>query len=206
MFSKVDISKEKFGRLTAISLTESYKVGVMMLLKNKNRKLYDVLIKNGFKKSDCTQDRLRTLWQEDLQLNRYKLEVASQEQSVVFEKWATLCEDLSGLVEDENAVLRRMRSRLDLKIRSCPKRVLEVKYGISDLKESAIKSLIELDQKIRKQEKKIQFLKLFYMKIKVVVKASEQRKSSLRVLTDLYINNYFNVSAIKGKYFEKRRK
>lgn len=176
-----------------------------MLIK-KNKKLYRLLLQNGFKKSDCTLENLRSLWRKDLQLNRYKLEIASQEQAVIFEKWSTLSEDVCGLLEDENIKLRKLKSTIDLRIRSCSKRVLQVKYGIPDLKENAVKSLVELNPKVSKQEKIVQFLKLFSMKLKVVVKSSEQRKSNLRILTDLYVSQYFNVSAGRGKYAEKRRK
>ena len=175
----------------------------MIIKIKKYKELYSLLLKNGFRRSECTIENLRVLWQQDLQLNRYKLELASQQQSSIFEKWNTLTEDVSGLLEDENRKFRKLKSKIDLNIRSCSKRVLQVKYGLSDIKESAVKSLIELDSKVIKQEKKIQFLKVLYSKLKGVLEASKQRKSNIRVLTDLYVGNYFDKVTSKGTKYGK---
>lgn len=180
--------------------------GYIMFTIKKYKSLYRLLLNNGFKESDCTSENLRNLWRKDLQLNRYKLEIAGQEQSTIFEKWNNLNEDISGLLEDENRVLRKVRSTLDLQIRSCPKRVLKAKYGFPDLKESAIKSIIDLNPKVEKQEKKVIFLRTLNTKLRGVVKAAEHRRSNIRILTDLYVSSYYNCSVGRGKHSEKRRK
>lgn len=181
-----------------------------MLTIKKYKKLCRLLEDNGFRKSECSLEGLRNKWQKDLQLNRYKLEIAAQQQIAVFERWDNLCTDVSGLLEDENRQLRKLKSKKDLQVRSCPKRMLAVKYGIPDLKESAIKAVIELDPRIEKQEKRVLFLQMFYMKIKGVVKASEHRRGSIRILSDLYASSYFSKTTGKGtklgKNWNKKRK
>lgn len=173
------------------------------------KKLYKILLSNGFSEDDCTIERLRVLWLLELRLNRYHLEKASQRQAVVFEKWNNLCEDLSGLMEDERRKLLKLRNRRNLRIRSESfKPVLKKKYNIVEttLKESTIKSLIDFDESVVRQEKKIGFLKIFYSKIRGVVEASKQRKSSIRILTDLYTSNYFDKMTPKQTSLKARRK
>lgn len=177
----------------------------MITIKN-YKKLLQTLLNNGFVEEDCNEGCLRELWASELQLNRYRLEIAAQKQSVLFEKYNSLAEDLSGLLEDEVRLLRKLRSNKDLQIRSCSKHKLKSKYGVTDLKEAAIKSLIDLDVGVVQQEKKIGFLRSFFLKVKGVVKAAEHRRGNIRILTDLYVNNYYNCSEGRGKYYEKRKR
>lgn len=184
----------------------NFTIGITVITIRNYTKLLEILLNNGFRKEDCTIEKLRELWTSDLRLNRYKLEIAAQEQAAVFERYSSLLADISGLVEDENKKLRETRGLVDLKIRSCSKRILKVKYGVSDLKESAIKSAIELDSKVKEQEKKVRMISVFCNKLKGVVESGRQRKGLIRVLTDLYINDYYNCYPVKGKHADKRRK
>ncbi|MBW8001686.1 MAG: hypothetical protein FVQ80_06650 [Planctomycetes bacterium] len=146
---------------------------------------------------DMTIGEIRSAYRKDLQLNRYRLEVASEEQATKFEKWYSVTEDVAADIEDKKAYLAEVKARVEVEIRSLPKQDLEKKYHVTDLKESVVKSLVELNPTVQKVSKELRKLKLLHNKLKGAVESGRQRKSMIRVLADLYQANYWDKTKIK---------
>lgn len=155
---------------------------------------------------DMPLNEIRTLYRKDLQLNRYKLEVASEEQATKFEKWYSLSEDVAADIEDEKSFLLSVRSKAEVKIRGLSESELEKTYHIDSLKEGTVKALIELDELVLVVSKKIRKLKLLHNKLKGAIESGRQRKSMIRVLADLYQANYWDKTKIKQTGIDSMRR
>lgn len=174
-----------------------------MLVDKQDKELKSLLNQYGFLRGDELD--LRRIWIADLQLNRFKLEKAAQSQSSKFERWYSLSEDLSALIKEKKRIFGKKEAILDLKIRQCTKESLQRKYGLHDLKESAIRSIIIKDSKIQKLKKNINFLETVYSKLRGVLEAARQRKSMIKILSDLYISSYWDKVDVKEPNIKKRR-
>ena len=65
-----------------------------------------------------TAGEIRKMYQRDLMLDRNKLEEASQNQVMKFERWYNLMEELAADVADCDLNLKRLKSSLSLKLRA----------------------------------------------------------------------------------------
>lgn len=157
---------------------------------NNDKELKKLLKSHGFLNNNILD--LRTVWISDLQLNRFRLEKAAQTQANKFEKWYSFSEDLSALIKERERIIREKEAHLDLKIRGYSESILEVRYGFTSLKEAAIKSIILTDSKLQKLRKNKRFLDLILGKLKGVLEAARQRKSMIKILTDLYVASYWD--------------
>lgn len=137
---------------------------------------------------------LKRMYQMDLQINRHRLEKASQNQAVKFEKWYSACEDVSADLSDEITKLNRIKGKVDLLIRKL----------YPDLKETGISARVNLNKKVKRQEKKISMIRRYLGRMKGAVEAARQRKSMIGTLRDLYVANYWD--KVEPKPAQGRRK
>ena len=143
---------------------------------------------------EYTLEELRDMYRRDLQINRHKLEVASQNQGTKFEKWYSALEEISADLADEQIRLTRIRSKVDLMIRRVH----------PDLKETGVLSKVNLNVKVKKQNVKISRIKRYQALLKGAVEMGRQRKSMIQVLKDLYVASYFD--KIEPKHATGRKK
>ncbi|MHC4644014.1 MAG: hypothetical protein ACYTBJ_00835 [Planctomycetota bacterium] len=139
-----------------------------------------------------TADEMRAEFYKEVPMSRNHLEKAAFRQSKFFEKWYTLCEEFAADVRDWEDRLGRVKSRAEMRIRSMPAATLERKYGLYDLKEGAIKAMLELDKEVQRTKKKIRALKRIHMMLKGFVESGRQRKSMIRELEQLYAAKYWD--------------
>jgi len=137
-------------------------------------------------------DELRDVFFNEVQVSRNQLEKSAFRQAPMFEKWYTLTEEAAAMVRDWDDRLSRTTARADLKIRSMPSNVLFKKHGLEDLKEGAIKSLIQLDSEVKMVKKKIRSLKRKHLVLKGFIISLGHRKSMIRDLENLYCAKYWN--------------
>jgi hypothetical protein len=137
-------------------------------------------------------DELREIFYQEVQVSRNQLEKSAFRQAPMFEKWYTLTEEAAAMVRDWEDRLSRTLARADLKIRSMPHNVLFKKHGLEDLKEGAIKSLIQLDPEVKQVKKKIRSLKRKHFVLKGFIISLGHRKSMIRDLENLYCAKYWN--------------
>lgn len=137
---------------------------------------------------------LKRLYRMDLQVNRHRLEKASQNQAVKFEKWHNAHEEVSADLSDEISKLGRIRGKTDLMIRRV----------YPELKEAGILAKVNLNKNVRKQEKKISMIRRYLGCLKGAVESARQRKSMIQTLKDLYIGNYWD--KVEPKPAQGRRK
>ena len=149
---------------------------------------------------------IQIFYRKDLQLNRYRLEIASEEQATKFEKWYSLAEDVAADIEDKKAHLAECRAKAEVRIRGLSSVELEKTYHISDLKEGMIKALIELDEQVKLISKEIRVKKLLHNKLKGAIESGRQRKSMIKVLADLYQANYWDKTKIKQAGVDRMRR
>ena len=151
---------------------------------------------NGFigldKLRDMGLEELRAVFYREQTIKRTRLEHAAFWQGKIFEKWYTLCEEYAAHVSDWNDRLGRTKARADLRIRSMPAAVLYRKYKLEDLKEGAIKSLIELDPEVKHVKKKIRTYNRYHRMLKGFVESCRHRKSMIRELEQLYVAKYWD--------------
>jgi hypothetical protein len=95
---------------------------------------------------------------------------------------------------------------VDLRIRGYSEAKLMKLYKISEIREASVRSLISGNKKIIEAKKGIIALERVYGKVRGAVESGRQRKSMIRILTDLYIGNYFDKTTSKGTPIYKRRK
>jgi len=137
-------------------------------------------------------DQLRSVFYSELTVSRNRLEHAAFWQAKIFEKWYTLCEEYAASVRDWEDRLGRTEARAQLRIRSMPAQVLYRKYKLEDLKEGAIKSLVQLDPEVKNVKKQIRTAKRFHMMLKGFVESCRHRKSMIRDLEQLYVAKYWD--------------
>jgi hypothetical protein len=142
-----------------------------------------------------TPEKLRDLYRHELQVNRHKLERASQQQATVFEKWYSALEDVEGDIRDLNTDLVREKARVNLLIRR----------KFPSYKEGAINAKIERHKEVIKIVDTINRLKRYQSKLKGAVEAGRQRKSMIQTLKDLYIANYWDKTTSQGTPIHGRR-
>lgn len=141
---------------------------------------------------EMTIDELRDVFYREVGVSRNRLEVAAFMQAKIFEKWYTLCEEAAGWEEDWKERLGRTSAKADLRVRSMKQQVLFRKYGIDDLKEGAIKSIVALDAEVKYVKKKIRTAKRRHMILKGFVESLRHRKSMIRHLENLYCAKYWD--------------
>jgi len=137
-------------------------------------------------------NELREAFHREVPVSRNQLEKSALRQAPMFEKWYTLAEEAAAMVRDWEDRLSRTKARAELKIRSMPANVLYKKHGLEDLKEGAIKALIELDAEVRQVKKKIRKVKRRNMILKGFIESLRHRKSMIRDLENLYSSKYWN--------------
>ena len=137
-------------------------------------------------------DELRTIFYAEVGMSRNHLERAAFMQPKLFEKWYTLCEEFAAKVRDWEDRLTRVVARADLRVRSMPASTLYRKYHLEDLKEGAIKSIIQLDVEVKRTKLKIRQYKQTHMMLKGFVESNRHRKSMIRDLEQLYIAKYWD--------------
>ena len=138
-----------------------------------------------------SNDELRDIFHREVQVSRNQLEKSAFRQAPTFEKWYSLNEESAAMVRDWEDRLSRTSARADLKIRSMPAATLYKKYGLEDLKEGAIKSLIQLDKEVKLVKKRIRTYKHRHMMLKGFVESLRHRKSMIRDLDNLYCSKYW---------------
>lgn len=140
---------------------------------------------------------LKRMYQMDLQINRNRLEKASQNQAVKFEKWYAAMEDVSADLSDQITKLSRIKGKVDLYMRKL----------YPDLKETGLAAKVNLNKKVRRQEKKIAMIRRYLGRMKGAVESARQRKSMIGTLRDLYVANYWDkVEAKPARGRDKKRK
>ena len=144
---------------------------------------------------DHTLLELEDLYRSDLQVNRHRLEVASQEQSTKFEKWYAAMEDVEGDLRDATTSLGRKRTKVGLRIRKI----------FPDDKEGSITAKIESNKEVKILNKRINQIRRYHGKLKGAVESARQRKSMISVLKDLYVSNYWDKSTKHGTPTHGRR-
>ena len=139
-----------------------------------------------------TADEMRVIFYAEVGMSRNHLEVAAFMQPKIFEKWYTLCEEFAALVRDWDDRLSRVSAKADLRIRAMPAKVRWAKYRLEDLKEGAIKSLIQLDPEVKRVKLKIRRYKKVHLMLKGFVESNRHRKSMIRDLEQLYVAKYWD--------------
>jgi len=145
---------------------------------------------------EYTLEELRGMYRKDLQINRHKLEVASQTQGTKFEKWYSASEEVSADLADEQIRLTRIRSKVDLMIRRVH----------PDLKETGVLSKVNLNVKVKKQNVKISRIKRYQALLKGAVEMGRQRKSMIQTLKDLYVASFWDKTDPKPAKGRRARK
>jgi Zn-dependent M32 family carboxypeptidase len=141
-----------------------------------------------------TIPELRDIARHELQVNRYKLERAAQEQQTLFEKWYAALEEVEGDLSDLNVELVRERSRVTLIVhRRYPK-----------YKVNALNAKVEINKMVYKTQKLVNQVKKYRGALKGIVESARQRKSMIQALKDLYIANFWDKAPIHGRKPHKR--
>jgi hypothetical protein len=139
-----------------------------------------------------TPAEMREEFYREIPMSRNRLERAAFLQAKFFQKWYDLCEEFAADARDWEDRLGRTSARIDLKIRGMAAIKLEMKYGLTDLKEGAIKSAIQLDVEIIRCKKKIRYFKRIHLMLKGFVESFRHRKSMIRELEQLYAAKYWD--------------
>jgi hypothetical protein len=130
-----------------------------------------------------TFDDLRTLAREDLKINRHKLDIASEQQCTVFEKWYSILSSVESDIRNQESLLLRERARVGLHVR---RQFPELS------REGAITSKVSLSKSVGDLEDTLNKMKSYQFELKGIVESARQRKAMIRVLADLYIANYYD--------------
>ena len=139
-----------------------------------------------------TQGEMRAQFYREVPMSRNHLERAAFMQAPMFQKWYDLCEEFAADARDWEDRLGRVQARVDVKLRAMSPVKLEMKYGLTDLKEGAIKALIQLDKEVMLTKKKIRMYKRTHLMLKGFVESLRHRKSMIRELEQLYAAKYWD--------------
>jgi len=143
-------------------------------------------------------DEVEEMARNDLKLNRYRLEEASQDQPEKFHDWYQIAEDAAAELKEFERATARVRSEVALKVRRMTKDQLNEKYGFTVLSEGAVKEIVELDASVVFRENKLKEVKRLYNKLKGFVDTARSRHSMIKVLTELYTSKYWSNTTTEG--------
>lgn len=138
---------------------------------------------------------------EDMKIDKFNLDDECARQPSIYSKWAMLSARASEERDWRQKELDEEAARIDNEVRTDPD-----KFGIRDIKESAVKAAIAADEVIMKLKADVvratAYAKFFYS----AVGACDQKKTMLRMLGDLWLGEFYsNVEIRKGESEENLR-
>lgn len=144
-------------------------------------------------------------WGEDLdadmRIDKFGLDNECAQQTSIYSKWARLSAEAGRERDYRQKELDEISADLDNAIRKDPG-----KYGIADVKENAVKAVIQNDKRVMKLKTDVIEITAYASLFKGAVNACDQKKTMLRMLGDLWLGEYYsNVEIKKGEGDERLR-
>jgi hypothetical protein len=126
-------------------------------------------------------------YKKDIEVDRYQLEVLWENQAKLYGKWSEESVKAADEVDRCKSKIKLLRDTLNKDVRLHPE-----KYGIEGtLREAAISSAIDTDQKVRELEGDLQDLVYQERIFKGVLVALDHKKKALEYLSQLFISGYY---------------
>ena len=135
----------------------------------------------------------------DMKVDKYELDDECARQACVYTKWALLSALASKERDWRQKELDELNAILDNEIRTDPG-----KFGISDIKENAVKSVIAKDPGIMGLKADVIEATAYAKFFNSATSACDQKKTMLRMLGDLWISEYYSDVQIKKGEGEER--
>ena len=121
--------------------------------------------------------------EKDVKVDRYKLEEAAEQQAALFHKYT---KQTPKLIKQKGRIEKRLselEAKLDLKIRE--------EFEDEKITETAIKSRITLDARVKQLRKELLNAKAALAKMEYNARVFDQRRSMINYLAGLYRDQYW---------------
>ena len=149
-----------------------------------------------------TPEEWRVDYMADLELDKHRLDDACAEQPQRLMVWAELQALATKLRAVRQERLRTEEAKLDLKVRRSPEL-----YGMEHpVKESAVKSVIQLDPTVGRAKRRLREAHHYWQVMKAAVEAMEHRKSMIREEGELWRREYYSSVDVRDAEYREINK
>lgn len=128
----------------------------------------------------------------ELEIDKFGLDDAAATQPMLYMRCVEAYSDAKEELSKAERKLSFVISELDLSIRRYPDN-----YGLAEIKEAAVKAIINNDQQVQNLMDKVAKLKSAARRLLGMKEAADQRKQMIKTLGELYIGEYFSSVEIK---------
>lgn len=123
---------------------------------------------------------------EDLKLNKFKLDEEASKQSSLYQYFTDKLTEVRALKDEISLKLEEKLAEVELNIRNNPPDGLKIT-------ESVIQALVVNNEEIKELRKRLNEIKKQNYELEGIVNSLDQKKSMIKVLTELYIVGYYRV-------------
>lgn len=127
------------------------------------------------------------IFDEEIKINKYKLEEECEKQASIYLYWATKNADAKSDLNDASDSLKLILSQVDMETRE--------KWDVVTMgkqTEGSIKASVENNQKVVDAKKRVSDLQREVNTLSAVVSAFEHRKDELKNLTSLLVGGFYS--------------
>ena len=138
---------------------------------------------------------------EELFVDKYNLDTDAAEQPQLYMECVEAIEVVKAEVDELELELEEAIADMDLDIRNQP-----AAFGLDDVKERAVKSIISKNKNIKSLRRELNTAKRKLAVLNGRKEALDQRKQMIRVLAELYLGEYYVTVEVKSDATHKMRK
>lgn len=128
----------------------------------------------------------KTQMEQDVKIDRFKLEEASQDQAELYYQYTKNLHRLTKKKLKLEKKLTELEAQIDLEIRN------KLEQEGETAREGEIKSRITLDKRIKKMRREVINAKVKLQKAEHIKTVFDQRRSMIKYLTELYVSQYWS--------------